>query len=321
MNKSNTITNADATLITQAIAGNPAALLTFNTSWRFVPTTHVFANPNIPWGFPEKIDLTGVTSNVINQNFTAIKIGDVNGTANPQLKPGPPVVWTVNDQLLTAGETIKVTFRAANFSDIAAYQFALGFDPSQLELADIQSAGVLELTDDNFGAYNVQDGELRAVWNAELGKTLSDGTTVFTVEFVALESGLKLSEVLHLDNSIVEAQAFNTDLVGTDVQLVFSPDEVSGTTDPLQQQPRVTLLQNIPNPFVGQTTIGFVLPETCEARLRIIDINGRVVAEVNKAYAAGYQQEIFELTGYTGVLCYELATPFGTVTRKMTSMK
>jgi Cohesin domain/Dockerin type I domain len=316
VNKSNSITTYDATLITQAIA----ALAVFNTSWRFVPTSYVFPNPTIPWGFPEKIDLTGVTTSQINQDFIGMKIGDVNGSGNPQLKPGSPVVWAVSNQVLKSGKIIKVTFDAHHFEDIAAFQFALGFDPTQLELVDIQSEGALDMTDDNFGAFNAKEGELRAVWSTDKGRNLADGTPVFTLTFKALQSGMQLSEVLNINTSNLEALAYNTALMSTAVQLVFGEAQVSGTANPVAPELQVTLLQNTPNPFIGHTTIGFVLPQACDARLRILDINGRVITEVNKSYTAGYQQETFELTGITGVLCYELTTPFGAFTRKMTAV-
>ena len=34
------------------------------------------------------------------------------------------------------------------------------------------------------------------------------------------------------------------------------------------------LLQNRPNPFSDRTAIGFVLPEACEAQLRVFDVSG-----------------------------------------------
>ncbi|MBK6904250.1 MAG: hypothetical protein IPH04_15990 [Saprospirales bacterium] len=58
VNKSNSINTTDATLINQALLGNPSALNQI-TSWRFVPASYTFPNPNVPWGFPEQINLSG----------------------------------------------------------------------------------------------------------------------------------------------------------------------------------------------------------------------------------------------------------------------
>jgi hypothetical protein len=222
----------------------------------------------------------------------------------------------VNDKVLTAGETIAVTFNANQFIDIAAYQFALGFDPAQLEYASVQSSGVLEFTDDHFGAFNSQSGEFRAIWSTAQGQNLSQGTGVFTMKFNVLESGHKLSEVLYLDETALQAVAYNTALVETGLGLQFIDTQVSGTSNP-SVHPDLQLLQNRPNPFMEQTTIGFVLPGVCDAQLRIFDINGKLITEINKQYQSGYQQEIVDLKGQSGVLYYELTTPFGVLAKKM----
>lgn len=52
-------------------------------SWRFIPTSYLFPVPDNPWfePFPEAIYINDLQNNAINQNFTAIKLGDVNGSA------------------------------------------------------------------------------------------------------------------------------------------------------------------------------------------------------------------------------------------------
>jgi hypothetical protein len=100
------------------------------------------------------------------------------------------------------------------------------------------------------------------------------------------------------------------------VALVYTGAQTSGTIDP-NKPAGLELLQNVPNPTIGQTTIGFVLPQSCEAQLRILDVNGRLVTEKTVVYPAGYQQETFDLSGQSGVLYYELTTPFGTLVKKM----
>src|SRR5690606_11862464 len=109
-NKSNTINSLDASIINQALLGNPAALAQI-TSWRFVRTSYVFPNPNVPWGFPEKITLSGTA---VNQNFYGIKLGDVVSTwANPaNFGGGKPLVWWVQDCMMQAGSDVSVEFRA-----------------------------------------------------------------------------------------------------------------------------------------------------------------------------------------------------------------
>ncbi|MCB0545481.1 MAG: hypothetical protein KDC70_18285, partial [Saprospiraceae bacterium] len=59
VNKSNSITGLDVTIINQSLLGNPAALNQFKTSWRFVPSDYALSVP--PWGFPEQRSYTGIS--------------------------------------------------------------------------------------------------------------------------------------------------------------------------------------------------------------------------------------------------------------------
>jgi lysyl endopeptidase len=58
-----------------------------NTSWRFVATDYVFMDPEDPLAesFPEALDISNLTSDLTDQNFYGLKVGDVNETADPKL--------------------------------------------------------------------------------------------------------------------------------------------------------------------------------------------------------------------------------------------
>ena len=51
-----------------------------NKSWRFVDETFQFADPTSPWPFEEVISVDNMTTSLTNQDFVAIKVGDVNNT-------------------------------------------------------------------------------------------------------------------------------------------------------------------------------------------------------------------------------------------------
>lgn len=56
-----------------------------NKSWRFVDAAYVFPNPLNPFiePFPESIIVNDVVADQLGLDFVGIKIGDVNGSANP----------------------------------------------------------------------------------------------------------------------------------------------------------------------------------------------------------------------------------------------
>ncbi|MBK8965958.1 MAG: HYR domain-containing protein [Lewinellaceae bacterium] len=317
VNGSNSISTLDATLIKQLILGNPAVFTQWKRSWRFVTQAWTPVLP--PWGFPEQISLSGVTSDQPNQNFYGVKIGDVVQTAVPaNFAPGPgPLVLRAPDQLLEQGQTVDVTFSADGFADLAAWQFALRFDPLRLRFEAVEQPGTggLPVGPGDFGLWNLAGGQIRAVWARTPGAAVAAGTPALRLRFTALESGVLLSDVLQLDPGALPATAFTSGLEAADVELHYGL--YTGTTD--LDGARYFLLQNQPNPFADETAIGFVLPGACAAQLRVFDATGRLLWQRDGEYPAGYSVETLRLDGLnvSGVLFYELTTPFGTLTKRM----
>ena len=341
-NRSNNISSIDAALIRQALLGNPSSLNILNAAghWRFVRTdyTPVLAGPYTldHYSLYNNRVLTGVSGVQPGQDFYGIKTGDVFeetnpgvNVADPSLKPDPsaqPLVWRVRDQLLKAGQTIDLDFSVANFTDIAAYQFGMRFDPAVMQFQ--QASGInTELALDqasHFGAYRIAQGELRTLWSVAEGKTLPGVQPMYRLRFKVLQGGKKLSEVLGLDPAILAALAYTTDLAQREVQLVFTDFMQPGLNLPdVLASDYFDLLQNRPNPFNDRTTIGFVLPTATDAQLRVLDLSGRELWRTDKSYPAGYHEESIRLDdiGATGMLFYELTTPQGTQTRKMLALR
>ncbi|MCE7926874.1 MAG: DUF5011 domain-containing protein [Haliscomenobacteraceae bacterium CHB4] len=320
VNKTNSVTAQDANLISQALLGNPIAQAIFiNTTWRFVPKSYIFPNPAAPWGFPEKIVLTGVSGSLTDQDFIGAKLGDVNNTANPaNLIPVTPpnLIWKVQDQILEADAEIAVEFKTHNFDDLLALQFALQFDTGVLQFMAIETIAGSPMEMGNFGTYNVAGGDIRALLAMAQTMSLPDGTPAFRLKFKVLQGGNKLSEVLHLNDASLAGEAYKGDFTPGPVNLVFN-GVLTGTNNP--GAAKLILLQNRPNPFAGRTIIGFELPGACEATLRVFDMNGRLMRERTAFYPEGSHHVEFGFgnESASGVLYYELTTPFGVLAKKM----
>jgi len=300
------------------LLGNQTALNQI-TSWRFVPSSYSFPNPNVPWGFPEKIVLANVSGDVSGQDFKGIKLGDVVSTwSDPaNFSGGEPLVFRIQDQVLQAGQETSIEFRADQLDGLTSFQFALYFDPQQLQLLEIEPLNGLPVSMDNFGTYNIAEGEIRMVWAQETGVLLSEAAPIFRLRFSALESGSMLSEVLRLNEDVLPGHWYNSAYAESGVELLFL--ELTDT-DPVTNTPAL-LLENHPNPFVDVTTIRFVLSEAGEAELRVSDASGRLLFSKKAYYPAGMQEESLRLDGAVGVLWAELITKRGSVVRKMLAIQ
>lgn len=233
-----------------------------------------------------------------------------------------PLIWRVRDRVLKTGQTVNMDFLAFGFTDVAAYQFALKFDPAQLRFERIEilaPPGFPLAPSGNFGLFNIAAGELRTLWSTAQGITLPAATPVFRIVLTTLSGGKKLSEALVLDPAILSPVAYNTVLAPKAVQLYYA--DYTKPADPRAETGEITGLQldqNRPNPFTNCTKIGFTLPAEGMVYFRVFDASGREWLRWEKTCAAGYQDETVCLgNAGAGVFYCQLVTPFGTLSRRL----
>ena len=85
INNSKTVTTFDIVEMRKLIL-NIYSNYPNNSSWRFVDADYIFPNPINPWAenFPELINLNNLNISYLKGDFIGIKIGDLNGSANPK---------------------------------------------------------------------------------------------------------------------------------------------------------------------------------------------------------------------------------------------
>lgn len=111
-------------------------------SWRFIDAAHTFSNPRNPWAtnIPESITVSSLNGNLSNLNFVAVKMGDVNFSADPNrlqseadARTEDAVEIMADDQEVQAGEMVSVPFYAETTEQIEAFQCGLTWDEKALE--------------------------------------------------------------------------------------------------------------------------------------------------------------------------------------------
>ncbi len=285
--------------------------------WKFVPKSYVFPTPPLSVPFPDSISHLPATMSFLDDDFVAVRMGDVNGSIVPTFTNddiydrSETFRIRVDERSFQAGEVITVPFKASDFTDRSGFQMTLQFDPNVLELVAVQPGALPDMSLANFGEVYSGNGLLTTLWVSPVPLTLADGEVFFTLKFKALRKGASLAELLYPGSDITRAEAYDRD--GNTMKVDF--EFVQPTTG--VEAAVFALYQNQPNPFHRTTTISFRLPESCEAQLRIFDASGRMLAEKKAQYPAGRNEETLDLGAATGVLWYELVTPFGILTKKM----
>jgi hypothetical protein len=311
VNRSESITTLDMIQIRKLIL-NIDTEFDNNTSWRFVPADYVFPVPTNPWfeQFPEVYSVNDLASS-LDVNFVAVKIGDVNLSAQPNDLVGDNrnlngvFNFAVDNASLVAGELYTVEFRGEDMTSIAGFQGTLTLNGA--ELVDIEY-GVA--TAEHFGLRFADQGIITTSWN---GEAAADDVLFSLV--VRATQDTELSEVLGVSSRYTVAEAYSATST-KNVGINFS----NGVT----VEAGFEVFQNTPNPFQAETLIGFNLPVDSEVMLTVSDVSGRVLTVLRGDYAAGYNTINLtkqQLGGVTGVLSYTLTAGEHTATKQMVVVK
>lgn len=276
-----------------------------NDSWRFVDADATL-DINNPWNFDESIEIANLSSDLNDEDFIGVKIGDVNLSAVPnaltsstEFKSGNVVDIEIPNLQVEAGQTFEVAVNA-NLTDLYGYQFTM--NTPGLQLVDV-SAGSVNVTDANFGVFG---DVITTSWNTTNG--ISTNGEMFTMTFKSTVSG-NVADMLNVNDNITNAEAY----IGSDLEIVDI------AIDSREASAQFALHQNEPNPFSANTVIGFVMGEAADATFTVYDVTGKVIITKNGNYAKGYNTITLSKSelGATGVLHYQISSGDFTATKKM----
>lgn len=284
-----------------------------NTSWRFVDADYVFPSPANPWsnGFPELINMNNVDLDVLDADFVAIKVGDVNASAetNSLVSSEDRALNTVSFQaenaLVNAGD--EFTFSIESSEVLAGFQFTLDFTKA-VEFVSLNDA---KLNAGNIGMTKADDGAITVSWNDFADVNLADEGELLSFTFKA-NTTVNIDEVFNISSAYTNAEAYNSNAELFDVILNFTSDNSS-----------TVLYQNEPNPFNGISTIDFSIEKAENVTLSFVNVAGQVVRVLNIDAEAGSNTVSISSNelGDSGVYYYTLKTKDLTITKKMVTIK
>lgn len=309
INNNSSITAADLFQLRKLILGlYPNNELPSNTSWRFVDKEFKFVDPLSPFPFDESITVANLHQAMYNQDFIAVKVGDVNssvaglGNGQAQVRNQKTLEIVASDESFTEGDLTKVSFTADQLVTMSGIQFELALDG--LEFKSIES-GMLEVDESNFAVVN---NKVNFSWNNALTNQLNKDDVLFTMVFAAKQSG-SISQNISLTNTELKAEAYNEQLEVLDLNLTFRTNTING----------FELYQNEPNPFNNATAITFNLPEAGQASLKVFDVTGRTLLSLSEQFNEGKNTVTINKSkiGISGILYYQLTYGNNSATRKM----
>ena len=137
----------------------------------------------------------------------------------------------------TDGSDLLVDVRVDNFDDILAIQMAFGYPSANLKLLGVTSDAPLAIFSSNFNLNN--PGYIAFVWNAAIGNSLTDGTSLLQFRFQVLDPSP--SAIIILDQSPLVVEIIN-DLFE---ELCYTTENI------IINDPRAKILGNITHDIDG----------------------------------------------------------------------
>jgi hypothetical protein len=303
VNNSKSITSSDIVEIRRLILG---AIDTFSKvrSWRFLPEGHLFANPNNPFAgaLPDSIVYPMLSGHQLATNFTAMKMGDVDGNANVTDTRGgnEEVPVEIRDGKFAEGELIELPITLRNWHTWNAFQLGLEFDAEYLRLDSILYPKSVLL-----GAFHTYQSanHLAISWDEALQKPLESDSVLVVLRLRSLKAGV-LSESMSLcDGKKMQSEAYRLDQVGSaNLRLVFSP---SANATP---SPALEVHSPAPNPFSERVALSCTTKFAGLAQLTITDPLGQVISIEPWQLHKGLNSKVLDMTVFphTGVWFYTL---------------
>lgn len=254
-----------------------------NTSWRFVPKSFQFADPSQPWPFAEIVELNDIDVNLMNNDFFAIKTGDVNGTVSNSIKKGAAENRTrkladlvIKEQYFEAGKFVNVPVTLDHNGSFTAIQTGIKIDTRNLEFAGIMDESIA-LPKESY-RYDLNTGMLYIAHLESTPVELRPGAVLFILQFKTIERN-KLSKVLSL-----ETAAYENFLVDVNIEPVYLNVRMSDDLEAL------TVSQNTPNPFADYTEVKYFIADDGMVEITIYDNAGSKIFNQVRHCTAGVNQ-------------------------------
>jgi hypothetical protein len=223
-------------------------------------------------------------------SLQALCFGDVDGSYNPATKSEPSVYVQQESSLLLAPGNMVIPVTATADMQIAAVSLVLRLPSDHIHILDV--------TNEYNGSllFSQTGSELRIAWYSDKDVDIKSGAVLFNLKASADNMSISLDKWITGDESVVSnGQGQNLNSVILNIPKLSVAENF-------------TLNQNVPNPAISNTTITYQLPEKGMVSLKIFDILGNEISnlqEDNQVY--GFHSVIVNTSNYPkGIYIYQL---------------
>jgi hypothetical protein len=311
VNNSENITAIDIIQLRKLILGYYSELPN-NQSWRFIDESHQFPDPANPWlsEWKETYDINPFSHSMDDINFNAVKIGDLNLSANlafdspiilPRSAEDCEIVYTVHAQNEPGVYLVELNLKDP--SSFNAVQFSFDWDRTSFDWIEWTAGNMI--TNDEIRWPDSENQNVSIAASHHNGFE-NNSTSLLKFWIRAREQGHSKVK-LYLKPGPTEPIAYmSKNDEGARISLVKSEDSPA-------------YLYNKPNPFRDRTVIWFESTVDEEAHLTFYDQNGRIVRQRKVSLTKGENEfyvQKYEL-GNAGIYMYEIKSALQHSTNRM----
>lgn len=201
VNRSGSVSTLDILLMRRLIL-DPIQFnyyITDQDVWQIMPATHSFGNPSAPWAPPGLLNLPEVATDRADLDFTAVKLGDVNGNwtfneaaqlQSARNRQGDIQLWLESPVLEEEHKNVNVNVRVNGAKGLTSLQFTLKWDPEILRFNNVGSYGLEGMGEEHISFAHTEAGFLTVAWEDESleGVNLQSGTILLELSFEIIDS-------------------------------------------------------------------------------------------------------------------------------------
>ena len=285
VNSSSSVTNLDIVLTKSLILGNSSSFPGTNF-WKFVNADYVFSNPQAPFPY-ENSRAYSAASNLVDQDFIALKLGDVNNSWNPAVAKNfssQQVVFSLPIKEANLNDIVEFPLSVSQFDHISGYQFSLSWNPQKLEFIDATDG----LLNNSFGINKTANGSLSGLWCTEdlNGTSLSDASVLANFRFKVKEVSEVVNEIQFIATPTA-LESYDQNLSQLDMLTMNGGVIKAQNTGIIENGNTPYLYPNKPNPFNNITFIPFYTPTACNISIHIYNLLGVEIKSFESNYDSG----------------------------------
>jgi hypothetical protein len=275
---------------------------TNNKSWRFIYSNYEFQNPQNPLleDFSESYDINYLVEDM-NIDFTGIKTGDVNNSANLNLsslvetRTENRINLNCSDLILEKGIEYEVKLLIEEKMPATGFQFELSYNNSKLDILSLEAPYISNFGTNNYNIIRERSSSLLTSWidyTDQIELQLS-------LKFKAKQNG-RLSDFISISEEFLKPEIYTKSGEAYALSLRFISEDIEDD---------FILYQNSPNPSTSITTIPVKVNKDGQFILEIMDVNGRVLISQSKYLGVGdHSFEISFPGNQPGVYIYKLSS-------------